>query len=222
MALDSPTSLILPAYVPAELHEMTVRCLASLERTTPRESYQLVVVDNGSDETPSRMLREWADLYVRKPEPIGYARAANIGIALADHEWIAVINTDIDFEQDGWLARLRADYAETPGGVLSAVDEEREGIVYDESWFSCWLTHRKIVQVVGYFDESMGFRFHDQDYAIRITQAGYRVMRDGNVQVGHVDSATYDVMDRDNDMEEEALMVDRWGASDFAAWHAAQ
>jgi GT2 family glycosyltransferase len=211
------TSIILPAYVPdGELCRVTQRCLESLQATT--RSYHLIVVDNGSCAAAQGLLKCHADTYVREDEPVGYAPAVNIGLAVADHDWLCVINTDIEFRDVDWLERLRADYLETPGGVLAVTDQPTEGIVYDEAWFSCWLTHREVVERVGYFDETLAFRFHDQDYAIRVTREGYRVMRDGNVRVDHIDSATYATMGRNNDPGEEAIMVERWGARDFAEW----
>jgi GT2 family glycosyltransferase len=115
----SLTSIILPAYVPTkELERITQQCLESLAQTTPPDSYELIVVDNGSIESAARLLREHADIYIRKEAPLGYARATNIGLALANHDW---------------------------------------------PWFSCWITRRKIIREVGYFDESLAYRFHDQD-----------------------------------------------------------
>jgi GT2 family glycosyltransferase len=224
VAGDPFTSVVLPAYVPTkELLDVTRRCVASLQATTPRASYELIAVDNGSSAEAGEWLEEVADTYpVVLDGPVGYARAANIGLAVAAHDWLCVINTDIEFQEEGWLEQLQKDYAKTEGGVLSTFDTEWDagrpaGIHYDESWFSCWLTRRDVIQKVGYFDESMGYRFHDQDYAIRVKRAGYEVMRDGNVVVKHSDSATYDTMNRD-DSEEQKLLEQKWGADCFAQW----
>ena len=219
MGADNATSIVLPAYVPnADLLGVTIACVASLEATTAPDSYELVIVDNGSIPDAAAMLHDAADRYLRFDIPLGYARAANIGLAVAEHDWLVVVNTDIEFQRSGWLGQLQADYLETPGGILSAMDDGREGLVYDESWFSCWLTHRDVIRRVGYFDESLGYRYHDQDYAIKVKRAGYEVMRDGNVPVSHINSATYDTMGRDEDPGERAVMEERWGASLFAKW----
>lgn len=215
---SSSVSVVLPAYVPnEELLEVTTRCLLSLHET--EDDFQLIVIDNGSFSGASEELAKWADLYFRHEEPIGYARAVNIALETNWlHDWVCVINTDLDFIQDGWLEQLQRDYLETQGGILSPMDSEGEKKIHlDKSWFSCWLTHRSVIQKVGYFDESLPYRFHDQDYAIRVKRAGYEVMRDGAVQVRHIDSATYDVMNHD-DSDERALMEKRWNAIDFNQW----
>lgn len=212
-------SVILPAYVPEQLLEMTRRCLDSFKATAPL-GYQFVVIDNGSSRTASNLLQRRADVYLRYEEPIGYARAANIGLAIASHEWLCVLNTDIEFRRAGWLDNFGHDYVLGPGGVLSAMDDGREGLVYDESWFSTWFTHRDVIRRVGYFDESMPFRFHDQDYAIRVKLAGLEVMRTGNVPVSHVNMATYSLMSPVDDPAEAQMMRERWGALNFAEWLA--
>jgi len=211
-------SVVLPAYVPEKLVEMTRTHLDSLRDTA--EGYELIIVDNGSCPEAREMMGLRASHYLRYEEPIGYGRAANIGLAVARHDWLCVLNTDIQFCSEGWLDQFQADYEGTPGGVLSAIDDGREGIIYDESWFSCWFTHRDTIRRVGYFDESMPFRFHDQDYAIRVHLAGLRVMRTGNVPVSHVNMATYSLMSPVDDPVEAQLMRDRWGAVNFAEWLA--
>jgi glycosyltransferase involved in cell wall biosynthesis len=127
----SLTSIILPAYVPTkELERITQQCLESLAQTTPPDSYELIVVDNGSIESAARLLREHADIYIRKEAPLGYARATNTGLAPANHDWLVVRNTDLEFQEPGWLKRFQADYAQTPGGILSAMDETAESRIY--------------------------------------------------------------------------------------------
>jgi len=209
-------SVILPAYVPESLVEMTRTCLDSLKATA--DPHELIIVDNGSCSGAREMMGLRASQFLRYEQPIGYGRAANIGLAVAKHDWLCVINTDLQWCSDGWLEQFQTDYRETEGGVLSAMDDGREGIVYDESWFSCWFTHRDVIRKVGYFDESMPFRFHDQDYAIRVHRAGLRVMRTGNVPVSHVNMATYSLMSPVDDPVEAQLMRDRWGAVTFGEW----
>lgn len=215
-------SVILPAYVPNEqLLEVTRRCLQSLKAT--ENAYQLVIIDNGSTRTASQLLKRDADIYLRYEEPLGYARAANIGLAVSDQNWLCVINTDIEWCSEDWIGAFLADWVEASDpGVLSAMDDGRQGIVYDESWFSCWFTHRSVIQEVGYFDESLPFRFHDQDYAIRVHQAGYRVMRTGNVPVSHINSATYNTMGRNEDPAERDEMLRRYGFELYNDWVRSQ
>ena len=131
---------------------------------------------------------------------------------------MCVINNDL-FVQEGWLDKMLEDYGKTPGGVLAPFDHPVEtGIYYDRHWYSLFLVKRDVFTKVGYLDELINYRFHDQDYSIRIKKAGFEVMRTGNVIVGHIDSATYNKMERNEDPEERRVMVERHGYAHFEEW----
>ena len=53
----------------------------------------LILIDNGSLFGGGK-LREWADVYIRNRENLGYAKAVNQGLKLADM-MVAVANNDI-------------------------------------------------------------------------------------------------------------------------------
>jgi glycosyltransferase involved in cell wall biosynthesis len=54
---------------------------------------KLIVIDNGSTHGGGA-LREWADLYVRNKENLGYAKAVNQGLRLAER-YVVIANNDI-------------------------------------------------------------------------------------------------------------------------------
>lgn len=214
------TSIILPSYViDEEVHGYQERCLDALLAKTPREAAQIIIIDNGSKYGSERM-REVADIYIRKDYPMGYARAVNCGFTLADHDDIAVINNDL-FVQDNWLQGLQDAYDATPGGIMSPFDfPVADGPAYmDHHWYSLFYTRKDVLTKVGYFDESINYRYHDQDYSIRTKMAGYEVMRTPKVIVSHINSATYDKMEqKKNEGEEARIMLDRYGFTMFEEW----
>ena len=71
---------------------------------------------------------------------------------------------------------------------------------------------------VGYLDELINYRFHDQDYSIRVKKAGLPVRRTGKVVVQHENSATYKKMNRNEDPAEAEIMMERHGAKTFGDW----
>ncbi len=161
-----------------------------------------------------------ADIYIRKDYPMGYARAVNCGFTLADYDDVAVINNDL-FVDEGWLFGLQNDYDKTPGGILAPFDHNIEkGEVYmNHHWYSLFYTRKDVLTKVGYFDESINYRYHDQDYSIRVKKAGYEVMRTPNVVVGHINSATYSKMEeKKNETQEAMIMVARYGCTMFEDW----
>lgn len=213
-------SIILPNYtIDAQVEGYLEQCLDALERNTDMSRVQLIVIDNGSPNINER-LKSMADIWIRKDYPMGYARAVNCGFTLADCEWIVVLNNDL-FLQEGWLDKMIAAYNETPGGVLAPYDYPTSAgpTDFDKHWYSLILMKREVQRQVGYFDETMNFRYHDQDYSIRVKQAGFEVMRTPNVNVAHINSATYSKMpQRSGEGAEAAKMVQKWGATMFEDW----
>lgn len=211
-------SLILPSYVvDKECESYLERFFYSLEAHTDPDDYQLVIIDNGS-EYGGALMQQKADLYVRKDYPMGYARAVNCGISLADEDLLVVVNNDIEF-RGPWLRELVEEYLEHGPGILAPVDFAADPVLIpDSNWYSLFITDRRTWQKVGYLDESLNFRFHDQDNAIKMKQAGFEVMRTGKVRVDHGNSITYSKMGRNEDPDEAAEMKRRYGCTLFSEW----
>jgi N-acetylglucosaminyl-diphospho-decaprenol L-rhamnosyltransferase len=202
-------SVIVPAYIPdKEVYALFLKMWGALWASC--NPYQVIVVENGSAEISEGLT------LIRKPHPIGYARAANIGMALADGDMLVIMNVDV-VVSPGWLEALLAQYEEyaVPGGILSPDDRGRSGI-WEESWFGLVMLDRLTFETVGYFDQTLPFRFHDQDYAIRVKQKGFKVLRTGGVQVRHYESSTYNKMNlREQEQKERAEMIRRYGVEHF-------
>lgn len=165
-------------------------------------------------------MKSLADIYIRKDYPMGYARAVNCGFTLADCDDVAVINNDL-FVQEGWLQGLQDAYDTTKGGIMSPFDHSiQPGPVYfNHHWYSLFYTRKDVLTKVGYFDESINYRYHDQDYSIRTKMAGFEVMRTPNVVVGHINSATYNKMEqKKNEGQEAMIMHKRYGFTMFEDW----
>lgn len=212
---DKRVSIILPCYVPdAEVLGYLHRCIKQLWRNTPEGLFDLIIVENGSDCTEDFKCL----LRIHSEHPLGYARAVNIGIRLAKTEYVCIINNDL-FVTSGWLEQMIADYESILDcGVLAP--NGPPGITFDSHWWSCVLIRKSVIDTVGLLDEEkLNYRYHDQDWNILCRKAGYAVARTGNVQMDHVNSATYDKMKRDDTPEREE-MIRRWGVAHFEEWVA--
>ena len=92
---------------------LTLRCLASLARAAP-EAEVVLVDDAGSDGTAEAAAAAHPRLrLVCLPEPAGFTRAANRGLAAAGGELLLLLNSDTEVEAEG-LAALRARFAAEP------------------------------------------------------------------------------------------------------------
>lgn len=208
------TSIILPTYCPDEqVHGYLMDFIQSLSDSTNRNDYEFIVVENGS-RTPE--LQKLADRYIHYREPIGYARAVNIGLALATGEYIVIMNNDLRIPR-GWLRTMIAQYE---GGILAPIDFPYPHVVSnpileDSHWFSMVMMDRATFTKVGYLDQQLPYRFHDQDYTIRTKKLGLPVRQTTSVQVQHINSATYAKMGRNEDLEERQIMINRYGVAHF-------
>jgi len=101
---------------------MTVTAARTLRASTPQpERLRWIVVDNGSgDDSLAVLARDLPEAeIVALPANLGFAKAANAGLARVQHERFAfILNTDIEFRNDG-VGLLTAALEADPKAVLA-------------------------------------------------------------------------------------------------------
>ncbi len=99
------TSLVILAW---NRWDLTRECLESLRRTD-LEGAEILVVDNGStDETPQRLAEIPGIRILTLPRNLGFVGGNNAGIEAIDPDSdVVLLNNDVTFPQNDWLARLR-------------------------------------------------------------------------------------------------------------------
>jgi glycosyltransferase involved in cell wall biosynthesis len=220
----SDVTLILPNYAPDdEVADRALQFLDTLDFSVNMGAI-LHVIENGTQREGTRRelsdrLLMMSDYYTGFDYPIGYARAVNIGLAMAQSKYVIVLNNDLTLPDADWITAFTRVYESGGGGpgVLSAMDSPCQPILYDDSWYSLWMSDRKTITQVGYLDESLPFRFHDQDYSIRMHKAGFKVQRTGKVVVGHDEATTYKKMNVDEGPEKQR-MLERHGVLTYREW----
>lgn len=195
------------------------RHLSSLEAFTPRELYQLVIIDNGSSFGSESMERK-ADIYVRKERRMGYAGAVNLGMHIADGDYFCTTNNDVYFTHHGWLERMVETESKHPGIIMAGNAGVSDRVWFDDPWMSLWLVSRKTWQTIGDFDQHvLNWRYHDQEWNIKARSAGLNSVRDGGVHLDFVNSMTYSKLDVGAEEGEEAReMLRRYGATMYVDW----
>ena len=124
---DNPVTIVIPTRNRADLLRT---CLDSLARTTPRESVQVIVVDDNSDDADTlaylQSLPARTDLRCEvlrapaSPEGFNYSRLVNLGTARATTPFVLHLNNDVQALAPGWLEDL-AGWLTVPGvGVVGA------------------------------------------------------------------------------------------------------
>jgi GT2 family glycosyltransferase len=89
------------------------RCLASIVDHRTARLNKLILVNDGSDEQTSAYLRQFATeakvetVMLENPQPAGYTKAANRGLAAREAEYVVLLNSDT-IVTPGWIDRLIA------------------------------------------------------------------------------------------------------------------
>jgi GT2 family glycosyltransferase len=106
--------------------ELLAASLQSLKRQQVNQPFEVVVVDNGSDDGSAEMvLSEWADnpLFhvelIRNTDNRGFCEANNQGFAVSHSEFVALLNNDAEAEPD-WLASLVSGFEGQPDVGMAA------------------------------------------------------------------------------------------------------
>ena len=85
----------------------TQKCIETLLKNTPSHLYELIIVDNASDDGSAGYLRSLGDsvIVITNDKNNGFAIACNQGAERASGEYIVFLNNDTE-PQQGWLANL--------------------------------------------------------------------------------------------------------------------
>jgi GT2 family glycosyltransferase len=74
-------------------------CLESLEKSSARETLQIIVVDNGSTDGSAQLEPEFPNIqFVRLPKNFGLTKALNIGWRAADAPYVFFLHDDTEVE----------------------------------------------------------------------------------------------------------------------------
>ena len=95
-------------------YEHITKCVESILKNTKGEAYEIIVVDNGSDDGSLEYLESIPDLIlISNPENVGAPYARNQAMALAKGEYLMFLDNDTILPPD-WLPRLKAHFVRNP------------------------------------------------------------------------------------------------------------
>jgi GT2 family glycosyltransferase/glycosyltransferase involved in cell wall biosynthesis/Tfp pilus assembly protein PilF len=119
-AVSFKVSIIIPTFNNLPL---TRQCLDALGRHSPPGTYEIIVVDNGSNDGTREFLRAQEKLGALRAcfneKNLGFARACNQGAQTARGEWLLFLNNDT-LPTPGWLDALLAASQRPEVGVVGA------------------------------------------------------------------------------------------------------
>ena len=208
-------------------------CVESIDRYTDYPNYEVLVVENGSDEPVVDFLRAFvvdhpAFKLIEVGENLGFSKANNIGLKALDDEsqYVVLLNNDTVVTR-GWLNGLVEWLGNPTIGMVGPVtwpngsaNETAVPVSYTDldgmhefaiKWMSdnrdrsfdvptlamfCVAMRKAIIQSVGLLDENYGIgMFEDDDYSLRVRNAGFRIVCAQNVFIHHVGRASFEKID---------------------------
>ena len=100
-------------------------CLESLTRITDYPSYEILIVDNGSDEADAlALLAAWEERsnvrLIRAPGPFNYSALNNQAASIAQGDVLVLMNNDIEVLHPDWLTELTSQACRPDVGAVGA------------------------------------------------------------------------------------------------------
>jgi O-antigen biosynthesis protein len=174
------TSIIILTY---NKLQYTKECIASIREYTVQGTYEIIVVDNASNDSTVEWLKQQNDIIsIFNNDNLGFPKGCNQGIDVATGEYILLLNNDVIVTKH-WLSNMRKalDSSEKIGAVsvvsnycsyyqsipvayntLEEMQSFAEGFNVSDStkWEDrikligfCMLIKKKVVREIGYLDE---------------------------------------------------------------------
>ena len=223
-------SIVIPSYNNAEYLRM---CLDSLRDKTGYPNFDVIVVDNGSDqslidEIAARSEHEQNLHLIAAGENLGFARATNTGIEAADDADFVVMLNDDTVVTPGWLGRLLSHLDNEEIGMVGPVTnwtgnearidvpygDDLEGLeefaaqravehqheVFDIAVLAmyCVAIRKSLIDRLGRLEERFKIgMFEDDDFAMRVRDAGLRVVCAEDVFIHHWGRASFKRMSQE-------------------------
>ena len=204
-------SVIIPVFNDSEALEVCLTLLS--EQTYPRESYEVIVVDNRSEEDIEAIVDRFeGTVYGYEPYPGSYL-ARNRGISIAKGEIIAFTDSDCLPNRD-WIEQGVSYLTQTENGGLVAgsietcfhnPDRPTAVELYDrilafpqknyleKTHFGVTanlFTFKHVIDAVGTFDEALKSG-GDYEWGQRVYQAGYQQVYGEKAGVSHPARSTF-------------------------------
>lgn len=104
--------------------EVLAVCIKSIYEKTTYPSFEIILVDNGSnEENRSRICqlkKEYDFTYIYEPMPFNFSKMCNLGVSHAKGDYILLLNDDMEILQQDWLNVLVGQAAVEGVGAVGA------------------------------------------------------------------------------------------------------
>lgn len=110
-ALPSPLPLVSLIIPTRNALALVRQCIESIQKRTDYPNWEIILVDNGSDDPAAlayfeRLAQQPRIRVLRDDRPFNYSALNNQAVALARGELVALVNNDIEVMSPGWLSEM--------------------------------------------------------------------------------------------------------------------
>ena len=208
-------------------------CVESIVRYTDYPNYEVLIVENGSDEPVVAFLMAFvaehpAFKLIDAGENLGFSKGNNLGLKALDDEsqYVVLLNNDTVVTR-GWLSGLVKWLGDPTIGMVGPVTwpsgsanetavpvsytdpdgmhefafkymHDHRGRSFDLPMLAmfCVAMRKSIIQTVGLLDENYGVgMFEDDDYSLRVRNAGFRIVCAQDVFIHHIGRSSFGSLD---------------------------
>lgn len=163
-------SIVIPTYLrPDKLEE----CLASVIAHTDLDNCQVIVVANGAPEETAHICARFPVHLIWHDEPLGYAKAANIGIQATDSEYVVLLNDDCKITGAQWLPMLLEPFSNPRVGITGAQRLTDRFSGHEFLIFFCVMIRRNVFDDIGLLEEEGGSYGEDIAFCIEASHRGW-------------------------------------------------
>jgi GT2 family glycosyltransferase len=189
------------------------RCLTALERSIPRDTLEILVVDNGSRDGTASVTDDFSAVTILKlPKNFGRTKALNIGLRTAKGDLVFLMDPSVEVQPETiatLAARMDADenvgavcpYVErvypmpSPAELKDAwksgslprpqtVDAESAEVAVDYPMGAPMLVRRAFLKGMNYFDQRFGEHWSDLELCWQLRSAGKKILVLPGVRAG--------------------------------------